>query len=91
MLVGKTIKSGERSIFIMIMKIGLPNRDYAANGWYFVTICTHDRQWFLVMHAIAGEMQLSVIGKVAQRFWTEIPSHFKHTQVEAYVLPGLRA
>ena len=70
--------------------IGLPNRDHAANKWYFVTICTHDRQWFFG-NEIADEMQLSFIGKVAQRFWTEIPSHFKHTRVEAYVPPGLRA
>ncbi len=50
-----------------VESIRLPNRDYAANKWYFVTICTHDRQWFFG-DAIAGEMQLSFIGKVAQRF-----------------------
>ncbi len=68
-----------------VESIRLPNRDYAANGWYFVTICTRDRQWFFG-DAIAGEMQLSVIGEVAQRFWTEIPSHFEHTRVDAYVI-----
>ena len=63
----------------------LPNRDYAANGWYFVTICTGDRQWFFG-DVIDRQMQLSAIGEIAQKFWTAIPSHFNHVHIDEYVM-----
>jgi putative transposase len=63
----------------------LQNYDYSANGWYFVTICTRDKLCFFG-DAIAGQIQLSEIGEIAQKFWEEIPSHFKHTYLDAYVI-----
>ena len=63
----------------------LQNHDYSTNGWYFVTICTRDRLCFFG-DAIAGQIQLSEIGEIAQKFWEEIPSHFKHTYLDAYVI-----
>ncbi len=63
----------------------LPNRNYAANGWYFVTICTSDRAHFFG-DVIAGEVQLSAIGKIAQQFWAEIPNHFNDIYIDAYVI-----
>jgi len=45
----------------------LPNRDYAANGWYFVTICTRDRTP-LFGDIVTGQIQLSPIGKIAKQF-----------------------
>ena len=63
----------------------LPNRDYAANGQYFVTICTRDRTLFFG-DVIAGEMLLSEIGQIAQQFWAEIPKHFEHIHLDAYVI-----
>ena len=63
----------------------LPNRDYAANGWYFITICTQNRAYFFG-DVIAGQMQLSAVGKIAQQFWAEIPNHFTHTYIDAYVI-----
>jgi len=63
----------------------LPNRDYSANGWYFVTICTHQKLCFFG-DAIAGGIQLSEIGKIAQKFWAEIPSHFHNTYLDAYII-----
>ncbi|MBD2516750.1 transposase [Nostoc sp. FACHB-973] len=63
----------------------LPNRNYAANGWYFVTICTNDRTHFLG-DVITGNVQLSTIGEIAQQFWAEIPNHFAYTYTDAYVV-----
>ncbi len=63
----------------------LSNRDYAANGWYFVTICSQNRAYFFG-DVIAGQMQLSAVGKIAQQFWAEIPNHFTHTYIDAYVI-----
>ncbi|MCC5629383.1 transposase [Nostoc sphaeroides] len=63
----------------------LPNRNYAANGSYFVTICTSDRLHFFG-DVITGNMQLSTIGEIAQQFWAEIPNHFAYTYTDIYVV-----
>ncbi|WP_026735286.1 transposase [Fischerella sp. PCC 9605] len=63
----------------------LLNRNYAANGWYFITICTRDR-FYLFGDVISGEVQLSAIGEIAQQFWADIPNHFAHTHIDAYAI-----
>ncbi|PMB21184.1 transposase [Fischerella thermalis CCMEE 5205] len=68
-----------------VESIRLPNRDYAANGLYFVTICTRDRTCFFG-DVIDGKVDLSEIGKIAQLYWAEIPSHFDHTYIDAYAI-----
>ena len=63
----------------------LPNRDYSQNGWYFVTICTYEREW-LFGDVVNGQVHLSTIGQIAQKFWAEIPQHSKNTYIDAYVI-----
>jgi putative transposase len=63
----------------------LPNRDYAANGLYFITICTDKRQCFFG-DVKEFEMQLSAIGEIAKQFWSEIPSHFQYTNIDSFVI-----
>ncbi|NER26054.1 MAG: transposase [Symploca sp. SIO1C2] len=63
----------------------LPNRDYGANGWYFVTICTRNQNSFFG-EVIEGQIKLSAIGKIAQQFWAEIPDHFEDVYIDAYVI-----
>ena len=63
----------------------LQNRDYAANGWYFITICTRDRTCFFG-DIINGEIHYSEIGQIAQKFWADIPNHFEHTYIDGYVI-----
>ncbi len=63
----------------------LQNRDYAANGWYFVTICTRDRTCFFG-DIINSEIHHSEIGQTAQKFWADIPNHFEHTYIDSYVI-----
>ncbi len=65
--------------------IRLPHRDYAANGWYFVTICTKHRVCFFG-DIVDGFMELSPIGKTAKQFWLEIPQHFQHTDIDVYII-----
>ena len=59
--------------------------DYAAAGYYFVTICTRDRECFFG-NVVGDVMCLSAIGQVAQQLWAEIPSHFKHVSLDEYVV-----
>jgi len=72
-----------------MMKHRKPNRlkhnDYSRPGWYFVTICTHDK-----VHQFGriedGEMVLNSYGEVAQKYWLEIPNHFEIVEPDEYVI-----
>lgn len=59
--------------------------DYGANGRYFVTICTQNRECFFGM-VVDGKMKLSDIGKIAYTCWSEIPHHFPFVQLDAFVV-----
>jgi putative transposase len=59
--------------------------DYSWNAHYFVTICTKDREHFFG-EIINEEMQLSEIGKLANKFWLEIPEHFPFVELGNFVI-----
>ena len=65
--------------------IRLRNYNYASDGWYFVTICTQNREFYF------GEindqtMFLTGIGEIAQQLWTEIPVHFPMAELGEFVV-----
>lgn len=52
---------------------------------YFITICTQDR----IHHfgnVVNEEMYLSDIGKLAQKFWAEIPEHFPFVILGEFII-----
>lgn len=59
--------------------------DYARAGFYYVTICTHDRQnplgWIE-----GAQMRLSGMGRVAEECWRAIPDHFAEVELDAFVV-----
>ncbi len=66
-----------------------PNRlkdyDYNHHGYYYLTICTKNRS------EIFGEisnniMHLSQIGKITNKFWVEIPEHFKYIELDEFII-----
>ena len=59
--------------------------DYSSNGAYFITICTKNREYFLG-EIIDGEMQLSEIGKIVQKYWLEIPDHFSFIVLGHFII-----
>jgi REP element-mobilizing transposase RayT len=63
----------------------LPNRDYSAKGWYFVTICTYEKYCYFG-EIVDRQMVLSPIGKIAQQFWQEIPQHSQNTYLDEYTI-----
>jgi REP element-mobilizing transposase RayT len=63
----------------------LENWDYGWNGAYFITICTHNRIHFFG-NIKNAEMQLSAIGKMAKKYWHEIPEHFPFVKLGAFVV-----
>lgn len=59
--------------------------DYAANGAYFITICTKNRTRFFGKVA-DGAMQLNEIGQIATTFWQEIKIHAKDVDLGNFVV-----
>ena len=65
--------------------IRLPDYDYSTPGAYFVTVCTHDREC-LFGEVADGGMVLNEYGKIVASCLQRIPTHFKHIQLDKYVV-----
>jgi putative transposase len=59
--------------------------DYANNGAYFITICTKNREHYFGKIE-NNEMQLSEIGKLAEKFWLEILNQFEYIELGNFVI-----
>ena len=59
--------------------------DYAAAGWYFVTICTRGSECSFG-DVVDGEIHLSPIGDVARQYWKGIPQHFPNVTLDSFVV-----
>jgi REP element-mobilizing transposase RayT len=51
-----------------IESVRLRSWDYASPGWYFVTVCTKNKENFFG-DVIAGEMYLSEVGRIVSEEW----------------------
>jgi putative transposase len=59
--------------------------DYASPGYYFITICTKNREDYF--GEIKNEkMCLNEIGDIAQKFWLEIPNHFSNVTLDEFII-----
>ena len=65
--------------------IRLPHYDYAQNGAYFVTVCTHKFQC-MFGQIVDAQMELNKYGKIVTEYWNEIPRHFPHVELDAFVV-----
>jgi REP element-mobilizing transposase RayT len=63
----------------------LKGYDYSGKGFYFITLCTKDRRHYFG-EVSNGVMILSEPGRIAALFLTEVPDHFDHARVAAYVV-----
>ncbi len=59
--------------------------DYTNDGWYFVTICTKNMEPFFG-NITDGKMNLSEIGKIAKKYWQEIPKHFPFVELNEFII-----
>ncbi len=62
----------------------LQNWNYGWNATYFLTICTKNRECNFGK-IIDHEMQLSEIGRLANKYWTEIPKHFPFVKLDTFM------
>jgi putative transposase len=62
--------------------------DYSSNGYYFVTICTKNREEFFgeIKNGIMG---LNETGCMVAEFWKDIPNHFDNVFLDEWtVMPN---
>jgi len=65
--------------------VRLRDFDYAYRGFFFVTICTHDKQPILGK-VINYKTNLSPIGKIVEECWRDIPEHFPNVKLDEWVV-----
>ncbi len=63
----------------------LSGYDDAQSGYYFVTLCTHDKQYLFGSICALG-MKLNDCGMIAQSELLRIPEHFDHVLVDAHII-----
>lgn len=54
------------------------NWDYTSNGYYFVTICTQNQEYFFG-NVVADKIQLSPVGEIVAEEW------HKTAQIRSYI------
>jgi REP-associated tyrosine transposase len=59
--------------------------DYAYRGFFFITICTHNKKSTLGK-IINNEFRPSAPGKVVEHCWREIPEHFPNVYLDEWVI-----
>lgn len=69
----------------LIASTRLQNYDYSSNGYYFITICTKNREHYFG-EITNDKIQLSKIGKIVQKYWLEIPKHFPFVKLNEFVV-----
>ncbi|MFH1427861.1 MAG: transposase [Patescibacteria group bacterium] len=77
-----------------VESIRLKGWDYSWPGLYFLTICTKNRELFFGgikseyfnKSIKAANIILSNIGRVADKFWLEIPNKFNDVKLDEYIL-----
>src|SRR5262249_36080260 len=65
--------------------IRLRGYDYAARGFYFVTVCTHETRCTLA-RVVGGKVQLTALGEMARGCWAAIPRRFPTAPLAALVV-----
>src|SRR5205085_6651522 len=61
------------------------DRDYAARGWYFITICTQQMRPHFG-HVSMERMNLSLLGIWADKCWKQIPEHHKDIAIDEFIV-----
>ena len=65
--------------------IRLRDYDYSQAGAYFITICTHKKE-YAFGDIRDGKIELTAIGKIASKYWIEIPEHFDAVELDEFVV-----
>jgi putative transposase len=68
--------------------IRLNGYDYSASGAYFITICTHDRE-YLFGDIVNETIELNTFGDIARSHWQQLSQHHPNIIMdESIVMPN---
>jgi len=59
--------------------------DYSSDGYYFVTICTKNRE-SLFSKIIDNKIILNQYGKILEDCWFDLPNHYQNIQLDKYMI-----
>lgn len=59
--------------------------DYADAGWFFITVCTYEREPFLSLIE-DNAVNLTAFGHLTELCWQAIPRHFPGVDCDAFVI-----
>lgn len=59
--------------------------DYSSDGYYFITICAHNRDQ-LFGRVENGEMVLNQYGTIVNQCWFDLPYHYGNMWLDAFVI-----
>ena len=65
--------------------IRLKGFDYASDGLYFITICSHERRC-VFGRIVESRAVLSPVRLILRECWVAIPSHFAQARLHAFVI-----
>jgi putative transposase len=65
--------------------IRLKGYDYGKEGYYFVTICTHNRERILG-DIKDGVMIMNENGRAVESTWNDLPHHNRRMQIDEFVI-----
>lgn len=63
----------------------LKQYDYSQDGYYFITICTKNREHYF-WEIVDGEMMLNDYGKIVQKCFWDINNHYQNVELDIYVI-----
>jgi len=69
----------------LIKTTRLSKWDYSSPGFYFITICTINKTNYFG-NIENGQMILSDIGMIAEKYWQEIPNHFNNIILDEFII-----
>ena len=65
--------------------IRLKGYDYAQAGAYFITVCS-DQRARIFGEIVEGQFKSSDVGLVVKRIWENLPNHYAHLTLDAFVV-----
>ena len=63
----------------------LQSWDYSDNGYYFITICTKDREEYFG-EIINNKINLTGIGLITSEYWLGISNHFPFVELDEFIV-----
>ena len=76
---------GEETLHPGHRAIRLKGYDYTSEGFYFVTICSHEKRC-IFGRIVESRAVLSAAGLIVRECWVAVPSHFAQTRLHEFVI-----